>query len=78
MKIDSQRYDKFGREVELTGIFVRAEHEGKWDAYDIYLLDAPSLLEWLRSRGGKNEWAENVVGILLGHGHIASDHEEVE
>lgn len=52
-----------------TGIFVRAINtEGRWDNADIAQLDKESLLEFLRSRGGQNEWAENVVGILLGHG----------
>ena len=50
-----------------TGIYVRAKHGDKWDSFDIAALDAPSLLKWLRSRGGENKWAENCVGILLGH-----------
>ena len=54
-----------------TGIFVRAQVPGgKWDSVDIAQLDAESLLEWLRSRDGDNSLAENVVGILLGHGHL--------
>lgn len=53
-----------------TGIFVRAQTVKGWASVDIGQLDAPSLLSWLRSRGGDNAWAENVVGILLGHGHI--------
>jgi len=63
-----------GRLAELgdksTGIFVRATRNGSYGTYDIAALDAPSLLEWLRCRGGENKWAENVVGILLGHGHL--------
>ena len=55
-----------------TGIYVRAQDEGgKWHAADISHLTAESLLEWLHSRGGCNPLAENVVGILFGHGHIA-------
>lgn len=54
-----------------TGIYVRAKHEsGKWESVDIVLLTKTSLLEWLKSRGGDNPYAEDVVGILLGHGHL--------
>lgn len=56
-----------------TGVLVRAKREGRWDNVDIVELDAASLLAWLRSRGGHNPWAENVVGILLGHACIASE-----
>ncbi len=51
-----------------TGIFIRAQVNGKWDTYDIgdkQLTDA-QVLAWLRSRGGKNTWAERVVMTLLG------------
>jgi len=59
-----------------TGIYVRAQQEdGKWVAADILHLTTESLLRWLRSRGGENKMAEDVVGILLGHGHL---HEHVE
>lgn len=50
-----------------TGIFIRAKSEEGWEAVDIAVLDKKSLLRFLRARGGKNVWAENVVGILLGH-----------
>lgn len=51
-----------------TGIYVRAQNEkGKWLSADIAHLSSASLLHWLRSRGGENPLAENVVGILLGH-----------
>lgn len=54
-----------------TGIYVRAQDiNGKWDSFDISQLTKASLLEFLRSRGGDNPWAEDVVGILLGHGHL--------
>lgn len=56
-----------------TGIYVRAQDiNGKWDSFDICQLTKASLLEWLKSRGGANPWAENVVGVLLGHGHLHS------
>lgn len=53
-----------------TGIFVRAKaspSSAKFVNADIYSLDKTSLLTWLKSRGGDNEWAENTVLILLGH-----------
>lgn len=53
-----------------TGIFIRAKRDGVWGSYDIYALEKNSLLCWLTSRGGNNRWAENTVGILLGHGHL--------
>ena len=61
-----------------TGIYVRALTGnpqfggGVWGSHDIAHLTRESLLVWLRSRGGENAWAENVVGILLGHGHIVN------
>jgi hypothetical protein len=52
-----------------TGIFVRAKDQnGKYQSVDVALLKKASLLALLRSRGGQNEWAENTVGLLLGHG----------
>jgi hypothetical protein len=66
LKIDPERVKEGFRE---TGIFVRAQNEdGKLATTDIIDLDAKSLLEWLRSRGGENVFAEETVGILLGHG----------
>jgi hypothetical protein len=55
-----------------TGMYVRAKraNDDRWGNCDISELDAPSLLIWLRSRGGENIWAENTVGILLGHGPL--------
>lgn len=52
-----------------TGIYVRAKGpEGRFGTYDIFDLTKESLTAWLKSRGGNNEWAENTVLILLGHG----------
>lgn len=54
-----------------TGIYVRAMlGVGTWGTYDIAQLDKASLLAFLRQRGGDNPWAEDTVGILLGHGHL--------
>lgn len=60
---------------EMTGIYVRAKHDDKWGSYDIAELDKNSLHTFLRSRGGNNIWAENVVAILLGHGHFKENEE---
>jgi hypothetical protein len=55
-------------ESATTGIYAHALlPSGTVESVDIATLDAPSLLTWLRSRGGKNEWAESLVGTLLGH-----------
>lgn len=61
--------DRFRMESENeTGIFVRAQTPaGKWISADIWQLDRRSLHRWLRSRGGRNLWAENCVLSLLGH-----------
>jgi hypothetical protein len=53
-----------------TGIYVRARlpvPERGYASIDIWYLTRPSLMEWLRSRGGANEWAENTVAMLLNH-----------
>lgn len=69
--VDEKRYSEMNDEGIRTGIFIRAKFpNGKWDSVDIYALTKESLLSWLRSRGQENSWAENVVGILLGHGNI--------
>jgi len=59
-------------ESDRTGLPIRAKFEPHDRVYttDIYLLTKESLLEWLKSRDGDNAWAEDVVGILLGHGHL--------
>ena len=57
-----------------SGVPVRAIGlDGKWGSHDIAHLDRNSLHKWLRSRGGKNLWAENVVFILLNHNMISAD-----
>lgn len=49
----------------VTGYFVRAKFGDKWGSHDIAVLTRESLHDWLRSRGGANEWAEAVVFGLL-------------
>ena len=66
--IDPQRAE-VAENFPHTGAFVRAKDQsGKHQSVDIALLNKASLLALLRSRGGRNEWAENMVGLLLGHG----------
>lgn len=57
----------------VTGIYVRAKLNGEWGSYDIATLTSESLMAFLRSRGGKNEWAENTVLSMLGHKMNAQD-----
>ena len=69
LQIDPSRLASYEDKRSWTGIYVRAQTiSGKWVSADIAILTKESLYQWLRSRNGKNEWAENVVGILLGHG----------
>jgi hypothetical protein len=77
LAIDWERVNEYpGKDGHVTGIFVRAKGEdGRWRSVDIAWLTKQSLLSFLKSRGGDNPWAENTVGILLGHGML---HEPVE
>lgn len=64
MKIDPKRIGQWGE----SGIFVRAQDpDGKWGSFDLVELDKESLLQFLNL---KPSMAINVVGILLGHGHL--------
>lgn len=53
--------------VTDTGIYVRAKSGEVFDAFDIAELTRESLQAWLRSRGGANVWAEEVVFALLNY-----------
>ena len=53
------------RSAYMTGIYVRALLGTQWGSFDIGTLQLASLKEWLRSRGGKNVWAEKTVATLL-------------
>ena len=67
-KIDESREPSLS---EATGIYIRAQRpDGRFDSVDIGVLTKDSLLDWLRSRGGSNPWAENTIGILLMHGAL--------
>jgi hypothetical protein len=67
LEIDPDRLPRDGE----TGIYVRAVHRkndgDKFISCDIVCLTRESLFNWLRSRGGKNPWAEECVALLLGH-----------
>jgi len=65
LKIDQHRVDNLEFDLR-TGIFVRAQdHTGKGTNADIADLELANLKEWLRSRGGRNDWAETTVATLL-------------
>ena len=68
--VDAERLSLANDEERLTGIEVRALHDGRWGVHDLTVLSRESLLRWLRSRGTRSDWAENTVGILLGHGPL--------
>jgi hypothetical protein len=56
-----------------TGIHVRAKSGEQWVSVDIACLDKRSLWAFLRARGGNNQWAEDVVAIMLGHGQFSDE-----
>jgi len=58
-----------------TGIFITVEVDGKWWSLDIgdHRVTDEQVLMWLRSRGGHNPWAENVVLKFLGREQIAKE-----
>jgi hypothetical protein len=67
LKVDEKRRVTHDMHPYRTGIYVRAKDGDKWVNADIGELERGSLKDWLRSRGGENEWTEQVVLILLGH-----------
>jgi hypothetical protein len=74
LTVDTARHEANADRDIITGIYVRAKTAGgRWINADIADLDRDSLLTFLRSRGGDNAWAEDVVGILLGHGHLHAE-----
>lgn len=63
-QVDPERED----DVYGTGIYVRAKNaSGEWVSADMAHLTKDSLFDFLRSRGGENEWAESIIYALLGH-----------
>lgn len=68
--IDKSRYKP---DSDPTGIYVRGLLNNQWISTDMYFLDVESTLVWLRSRGGANLWAENLILLLLGHRQVEAD-----
>lgn len=52
-----------------TGIFFRAKLDGKLGCYDLSELDMESVIRLLVYYRNTT-FAENVIGIMLGHGHF--------
>jgi hypothetical protein len=50
-----------------TAIFVRARFNNRFESVDISRLTTQSLKQWLRSRGGQNDYAERTLAMILGH-----------
>lgn len=67
-RINKKRF-KSRKEAKIsTGMRVTAAgRDGVFKQFDIYDLDLPSLKNWLRQRGGKNDWAETAFAISMGH-----------
>jgi hypothetical protein len=65
--------------VRLTDIYIRAVNPDtqQWEPIDIAFLTTASLSEWLRSRGGANQWAENCALLILGHTTEGGPHKAV-
>jgi hypothetical protein len=73
LKVDPNRVGK----VE-SGILVQASTDYEMGRYDCMDLDAQSFFEWMRSRGGENEWAENILLTIAGYREKVSDLEKHE
>jgi hypothetical protein len=58
--------------VPTTGIYIRAQRDGRWGSYDLAHLTAESVRAWLRRDGDDAALAINVVCVLLGHPQEAS------
>src|SRR5258707_927932 len=66
LTVAPERWDVRDKLDGHTSIYVRAQvpPDNRWESVDIILLDLPSLMAWLRSRGGDNRWAENTVALI--------------
>ena len=53
--------------ADTTAIYCRALKDGHWHSLDIAELDRASLIEFIGSRGPVNNWARDIILILLGH-----------
>ena len=71
LRVDPKRKDNWAGK---TAILVRAKlPDGSFGPVDIAELDRDSLHAWLRSRGGKNLWAENLILAMLDHPQLSSE-----
>ncbi len=69
LRVDPDRQKTY--EFQTTGIAVQAkDKDGNVNFFDIVHLDKESLLACLKSHGGDNRYAEDIIGILLGHGKL--------
>lgn len=70
-------FSRHGRTTR-TNILVQAVERATGKTYDvdITVLTEESLLRYLRSTGGDNPLAENIVGVLLDHGNLHSRGEQ--
>lgn len=68
MKIDPKRLE--GYVPGCIPIRARDPVTDQWGSFEVPQLDKKSLLEWLKDR--PKEYVDDVVGILLGHGHLHS------
>lgn len=66
MKIDPTRIG--GYEPLCIPIRALDPRTEQWGSFDVAKLDKESLIEWLSKRD--LNYVKDVVGILLGHGHI--------
>jgi hypothetical protein len=54
--------------ADATGLYIRAQRpDDRWDSVDIAELDRDSLVEFVLSRGPVNDWARDIIVIILGH-----------
>lgn len=62
-------FDVFDYIEAVTGHYIRAKcpETGEIKTADVYFLTKESMVDWLRSRGEKNEWAEGFTLNLLGY-----------
>jgi hypothetical protein len=69
LRVDREREARAAAgKLPKTNVYVAARRwDGEFVKADIIELDKASLLHWLRSRGGENVFAENLVLLLLGH-----------
>jgi len=73
LKVDESRLNDRLRFQACDIVIMAMYPDGKIAQADVAVLDKASLLKWLRSRGGENKLAENVVGVVLGHGPLHDD-----